>query len=124
MPLHMSKEKAKESPWRITSVRRDDTDVAIITRLLDKMSDPDIRIKRLYLDRGFFSVPVIRRLLPDPSCYDPLLRFFRAASWDLEVLLKTWGRTVVSRYPLIMFNGRLLLIGDGIKVSEESLIFP
>lgn len=54
--------KGKRVTVAITSVRRDDTDVAIVTRLLDKMSDPNIRIKRLYLDRGFFSVPVIRWL--------------------------------------------------------------
>lgn len=54
--------KGKRVTVAITSVRHDDTDVAIITRLLDKMSDPNIRIKRLYLDRGFFSVPVIRWL--------------------------------------------------------------
>jgi putative transposase len=44
------------------SVRRDDTDVAIITRLIDKISPLNLKIKRLLTDRGFFSVPVIRWL--------------------------------------------------------------
>lgn len=54
--------KNKRVTVAITAVRADDTDVAVITRLLDKISPLNIRIKRLCLDRGFFSVPVIRRL--------------------------------------------------------------
>ena len=54
--------KGKRITAAITSVRRDDTDVAIITRLLDRISPLNLRIKRLLIDRGFFSVPVIRWL--------------------------------------------------------------
>lgn len=43
-------------------IRHDDTMVSIITRLLDRLAPLELRIKRLYLDRGFFSVPVIRWL--------------------------------------------------------------
>ena len=39
-----------------------DTSVAIITLLLAQVSALGIRVKRLYLDRGFYSVPVIRWL--------------------------------------------------------------
>ncbi len=45
-----------------TAVRRDVLMVGIITRLLDRAVRFGLRIKRLYLDRGFFSVPVIRWL--------------------------------------------------------------
>jgi hypothetical protein len=34
--------------------------VAIITRLLDAISPLVVKVERLYLDRGFYSVPVIR----------------------------------------------------------------
>jgi putative transposase len=44
----------------VTPVRRDDTMVGIMTRLLDRSSQLGVRVKRLYLDRGFYSVPVIR----------------------------------------------------------------
>ncbi len=47
----------------LTPVRRDDLMVGILTRLLDRAVQFGLRIKRLYLDRGFFSVPVIRWLI-------------------------------------------------------------
>ena len=37
--------------------------VAIITGLLDAMTPLAVKVKRLYLDRGFYSVPVIRWLM-------------------------------------------------------------
>ena len=39
-----------------------DTSVAIITYLLAELSSLKIEVKKLYLDRGFFSTPVIRWL--------------------------------------------------------------
>ncbi|WP_207678037.1 transposase [Desulfonema magnum] len=67
---------------------------------------------------------IIRWLMLDPACYDPMLRFFRASSWDSEELMSHWIRTAVSRYPLITFGGRPLLIGDGIKITKESSKMP
>jgi hypothetical protein len=46
----------------IHAVRQGETMVAIITRLLDAMDTLAVKVKRLYLDRGFYSVPVIRWL--------------------------------------------------------------
>ncbi|RUS93956.1 ISH3 family transposase [Dulcicalothrix desertica PCC 7102] len=46
----------------IRGVRWYDTSVAIITHLLGSLSNLNIDIKTLYLDRGFFNVPVIRWL--------------------------------------------------------------
>ncbi|MCP4156605.1 MAG: transposase [bacterium] len=46
----------------LVSVRPDDTYVAVITRLLDKIASLNIKIKCLYADKGFFNVPVIRQL--------------------------------------------------------------
>lgn len=43
-------------------VHREETTVAIITGLLSSLTPLKIRVKRLYLDRGFYSVPVIRWL--------------------------------------------------------------
>lgn len=54
--------KGKRVTAAITSVRHDDTYVAVITRLLDYISHSDIKTKCLYADREFFSVPVIRWL--------------------------------------------------------------
>jgi putative transposase len=44
----------------IHAVQRGETMVAIITRLLDAMNPLAVKVERLYLDRGFYSVPVIR----------------------------------------------------------------
>ncbi len=47
----------------IHAVRRGETMVAMITRLLDAMPPLAVKVERLYLDRGFYSVPVIRWLM-------------------------------------------------------------
>jgi putative transposase len=54
--------KGKRVTIALTPVRRDDLMVGIITRLLDRINRLGVSIKRLYLDRGFYSVPVIRWL--------------------------------------------------------------
>lgn len=46
----------------VHAVPRQETLVATVTYLLALASDLRVRVKRLYLDRGFFSVPVIRWL--------------------------------------------------------------
>lgn len=54
--------KNKRITLAIRGVRWSDTTVAIITYLLAELSELKIRVKKLYLDRGFFSTPVIRWL--------------------------------------------------------------
>jgi hypothetical protein len=54
--------KHKRVTLALTAVRRDDLMVGIITRLLDRTTRLGVGIRCLYLDRGFFSVPVIRWL--------------------------------------------------------------
>lgn len=54
--------KGKRVTLAIRGVRCWDTSVAIITYLLAELSGLKINIKKLYLDRGFFSTPVIRWL--------------------------------------------------------------
>jgi hypothetical protein len=66
----------------------------------------------------------IRWLFLDPKLYEPALHFFRAASWRLEPLMAQWLRVVINRFPVIEFNGRPLLIGDGIKAAKEACKMP
>jgi hypothetical protein len=54
--------KNKRVTLAVRGVRWCDTSVAIITYLLAEISNLKIDIKSLYLDRGFFNVPVIRWL--------------------------------------------------------------
>lgn len=66
----------------------------------------------------------IRWLFLDPQYYELLLRFFRTSAWSIDSLLSHWAMMVVNLYPIIKFNGRLLLIGDGIKVCKEAKKMP
>jgi len=61
--------RGKRMTLALHAVRRDETLVCVITRLLDRMAPLQISIKRLYLDRGFYCVPVIRWL---QACDIPL----------------------------------------------------
>jgi hypothetical protein len=45
----------------IRAVRRQETIVATLTYLLAELASHNLKIKKLYLDRGFFTVPVIRK---------------------------------------------------------------
>nr|WP_231510540.1 ISH3 family transposase [Fischerella sp. PCC 9605] len=54
--------KNKRVTLAIRGVRSFDTTVAIITYLLASLDALHVKVKKLYLDRGFFSVPVIRWL--------------------------------------------------------------
>ena len=53
----------KRSTIAIIGVKKSYTNVAIITYLLDKIQSLNLKIKRLYLDRGFYSASVIRWLI-------------------------------------------------------------
>ncbi len=61
--------RGKRVTLALHAVRREETLVCVITRLLDQMSQLHISVKRLYLDRGFYCVPVIRWL---QACDIPL----------------------------------------------------
>ena len=54
--------KGKRVTLAIRGVRWLDTSVAIITYLLAELYALKIKVRKLYLDRGFFSIPVIRWL--------------------------------------------------------------
>ena len=54
--------KGKRVTLAIRGVRWQDTKVAILTYLLAELSSLKIKVKRLYLDREFFSITVIRWL--------------------------------------------------------------
>lgn len=62
--------RGKRLTLALHAVRRDETMVAVLTYLFDRLATLAIGIKRLYLDRGFYSVPVIRWL---QACDIPFL---------------------------------------------------
>lgn len=66
----------------------------------------------------------VRWLFLDPACYDPLLHFFRTSSWSIGGLVSRWVTIALNHYPVIEFNDRILLVGDGIKVCKEARRMP
>jgi len=73
-------------------------------------------------DQGVSSM--MRWLFLQPQFYDPMLRFFRAHSWNLEILMCRWAEMVVAIFPTPAFNGRPLIIGGTIKVPKEGQRMP
>jgi len=66
----------------------------------------------------------VRWLCIEPRLYTALLSFFRASSWQLKTIMHRWWQIVLSSCPLIKVDGRLLLAGDGIKISKEAEKMP
>ena len=66
----------------------------------------------------------IRWLAIEPGLYTSLLSYFRTSSWELTKILHCWWQIVLSRCPLITIGDRLLLAGDGIKISKEAAKMP
>lgn len=57
--------------------------------------------------------------------YDRLLDFFHSPSLCLDKLTRLWAALVVERHPgLTRVNGRLVLLGDGIKVPKAGKKMP
>jgi len=67
----------------------------------------------------------VRWLSIKPRLYTSLLWFFRASSWDLKSIMHRWWQIVLTgNCPLVKIDGRLLLGGDGIKISKEAEKMP
>ena len=67
---------------------------------------------------------VVRDLALRPESYESMMRFFRACSWHLPSLQSAWVGIVARHAPLWRYQGRVVLIGDGVKKSKEGLKMP
>jgi len=68
---------------------------------------------------------IVRALGLKDSCYDRILDFFHGTGLKLERLTEIWCQTVLKRFPCILrVNGRIVLVGDGIKVPKEGRKMP
>ncbi|MBL7178463.1 MAG: transposase [Desulfobacteraceae bacterium] len=68
---------------------------------------------------------IVRALGLKGICYDRILDFYHGSGLKLDKLTHTWLRTVLKIFPHIMrVNGRLLLVGDGIKIPKEGKKMP
>lgn len=58
-------------------------------------------------------------------CYDRILDFFHSPSLKVEKLSRLWAKTVVNVFSgVLKVNGRLLIVGDGIKVPKSGKKMP
>ena len=62
----------------------------------------------------------IRWLGLTPNCYPLLLHFFYADSWNHGRLMMQWIQWCISSFSIVRLNGRVLCIGDGIKIPKEA----
>ena len=63
---------------------------------------------------------VVRALGLHERFYTNLLDCFHSDAIKLDRIRKLWPKIVLTLFPeLLRFNGRLVLVGDGIKISKE-----
>jgi len=68
---------------------------------------------------------IVRALGLDGKYYDNLLDNFHSKGIRLNDLSTTWAKVVLGLFPgLIRVNGRLVLVGDGIKVAKQGRKMP
>lgn len=68
---------------------------------------------------------LVRALGLEPMCYDRILDFFHTSALDLTRLTRTWTALVLKKHPgLLKYNGRVVLVGDGIKVAKSGKKMP
>ena len=68
---------------------------------------------------------IIRALNLRPKLYDPLRKHFHSSAIKLDQLAVLWARTVQRLFSNpVRFNGRLVLVGDGIKIAKRGKQMP
>jgi hypothetical protein len=68
---------------------------------------------------------IIRALNLRPKLYDPLRKHFHSSAIKLDQLAVLWTRTVQRLFSNpVRFNGRLVLVGDGIKIPKRGKQMP
>jgi len=68
---------------------------------------------------------LVRALGLEALCYDRLLDFFHSPALDVPTLTRLWTSLVVNVHPgLVRCNGRLVVVGDGLKVGKAGKKMP
>lgn len=67
---------------------------------------------------------IISSLRLKPELYHDLLHFFRSDGYAIEELYDEWIRIAANNSELLYVGGRVLLLGDHIKVSKEGRRMP
>jgi len=68
---------------------------------------------------------IVRALGLKVVCYDRILDFFHSDGFKLETLTQKWAELVIKLCPgVLRVNGRLLLVGDGLKAPKSGKKMP
>lgn len=67
----------------------------------------------------------VRALGLTPACHHRLLDFFHSPAIHPDLLARVWTSLVLRFFPTILkFNGRIVLLGDGIKIPKSGKKMP
>ncbi len=67
----------------------------------------------------------VRALGLKQNYYDRLLDSFHSSAIKLEAMTRLWAQVVLRRFPgVVRVNGRLVLVGDGIKIPKRGRKMP
>jgi len=67
---------------------------------------------------------VMRALSLPARCYEKLNQFLRSDAWSLESIRMAWLQIIQRTAPLIRYNEKVVLVGDGVKQSKEARRMP
>jgi hypothetical protein len=67
---------------------------------------------------------IIRAIGLTEVCYDRLLDFFHSPALVVDKLTAVWTGIVLRCYPLVRINGRIVLVGDGLKTAKSGKKMP
>lgn len=68
---------------------------------------------------------IVRAFGLHEALYDRLLDFFHSPALNIDVLARLWAKTVVRVFPdVLKKNGRLLIVGDGLKAPKSGKKMP
>lgn len=67
---------------------------------------------------------IVRALGLLPECYDRILDFLHSPAMNLDTVMHLWRGLVFKQPGILRFNGRPVLVGDGIKVAKSGKKMP
>jgi hypothetical protein len=68
---------------------------------------------------------IVRGLGLKEKYYDSLLNFFHSNGLNLDKLTTVWAQLIIKLHPeVVRVNGKLVLLGDGLKVPKEGKKMP
>jgi hypothetical protein len=68
---------------------------------------------------------MVRALGLTAPCYDRMLDFFHSSALDVKMLAHLWAVRILAHHPhLVRFQGKPVLVGDGIKVGKAGKKMP